>query len=218
MISLLIRDLRLALRAGGGFGLALVFYLIIVTLFPLALGPDKTLLIAIAPGVLLIGALLSCLLSVDRIFMNDFEDGSFDLLATAPFPLEGIYLTKALSHWLTTGLPLALIAPLWGVMLGLSPYANGLLVLSLVLCTPALSLIGAFGGALTLTIKRGGLLLAILVLPLYMPSLIVAANALRRAIEGQSAQTPLMVLAAITFGCAAILPFASAAVLRVNLR
>ena len=150
--------------------------------------------------------------------MNDFEDGSFDLLATAPLPLEGIYLTKALSHWLTTGLPLALIAPLWGVMLGLSPYANGLLVLSLVLCTPALSLIGAFGGALTLTIKRGGLLLAILVLPLYMPSLIVAANALRRAIEGQSAQTPLMVLAAITFGCAAILPFASAAVLRVNLR
>ncbi|MEM6467911.1 MAG: heme exporter protein CcmB, partial [Pseudomonadota bacterium] len=166
MIALLMRDLRLAIRAGGGFGLALAFFLIVVVLVPLSVGPNSDRLASIASGMLWLGALLACLLSLDRIFALDWEDGSLDLLATSPMPLEAVALIKALAHWVTTGLPLVLATPLFALMLNLPGHALGALLLSLLLGTPALSVIGAFGAALTVGLKRGGLLLSLLVLPL----------------------------------------------------
>ncbi|CAG0911374.1 unnamed protein product, partial [Cyprideis torosa] len=142
-------DLRLAVRAGGGFGLGLAFFLIVTVLVPFGVGPDTSLLSRIAPGILWIGALLACLLSLDRIFALDWEDGSLDLLATAPLPMEGIVTIKALAHWLTTALPLVIIAPALGVLLALPPDGYLWLLVSLLLGTPALSVIGAFGAALT---------------------------------------------------------------------
>lgn len=218
MIALLVRDLRLAVRAGGGFGLGLAFFLIVVVLVPFGVGPESGLLSKIAPGVLWIGALLACLLSLDRIFALDWEDGSLDLLATAPVPLEGIVSMKALAHWLTTGLPLVLAAPALGVLLSLPQQGYVWLVASLAVGTPALSVIGTFGAALTVGIKRGGLLLSLLVLPLYVPTLIFGAEVARRGAEGFEVMTPLLMLGGITFGTLALLPFASAAVLRINLR
>lgn len=218
MIALLSRDLRLAIRAGGGFGLGLAFFLIVVVLVPLGVGPQGATLALIAPGILWVAALLACLLSLDRIFALDFEDGSLDLLATAPIPLEGVVSVKALAHWLTTGLPLTLASPVLGLLLNLP--ANGYLwlILSLALGTPALSVIGTFGAALTVGLKRGGLLLSLLVLPLYVPTLIFGAEVVKRGAVGQATDTPLLLLAGITAGAAALLPFASAAALRINLR
>ena len=218
MIQLFRRDIGLAVRSGGGFGLALIFFLILVVLIPFALGPDQTALALIAPGILWLGALLACLLSLDRIFGLDYEDGSLDLLATSPLPLEAVYIAKAAAHWLTTGLPVALAAPLLGIFLNLSFEAGKALCFSLLLGTPALSLIGAFGATLTLRIKRGGLLLSLLVLPLYMPTLIFGAQSVRSASLGLAFDVPLLLILAISFGAAAILPFASGAVLRINLR
>jgi len=185
---------------------------------PFGVGPDTVLLARIAPGILWIGALLACLLSLDRIFQLDFEDGSLDLLATAPVPLEGVVAIKALAHWLTTGLPLTLAAPVLGVLLNLPGPGFGWLLLSLAIGTPALSMIGAFGAALTVGLKRGGLLMSLLVLPLYVPSLIFGTEAARRGAEGLAGGTPLLFAAGITLGSLAILPFAAAAALRVNLR
>ena len=218
MIALLLRDLRLATRAGGGFGLGLAFFLLVAVLVPLGVGPEPALLARIAPGILWVGALLSCLLSLDRIFALDFEDGSLDLLATAPIPLEGVVAVKALAHWLVTGLPLTLLSPVLGILLNLPGPGYVWLMLSLALGTPALSLIGAFGAALTVGLKRGGLLLSLLVLPLYVPTLIYGAEAVRRGADGQGALTALLLLAGITAGAAALLPFAAAAAIRVNLR
>lgn len=216
MIALLLRDLRLAIRAGGGLGLA--FFLIVIILVPFGVGPEAELLGKIAPGVLWVAALLAALLSLDRIFALDFEDGSLALLATSPLPLEGVSVMKALAHWVTTGLPLCFAAPMLGFLLHLSTEAYGFLVLSLLIGTPALSMIGTFGAALTVGLRRGGLLLSLLVLPLYVPTLIMGADAVRRGADGMSAVTPLMLLAVITLGSVAILPFATAAALRVNLR
>lgn len=218
MIALLVRDLRLAMRAGGGFGLGLAFFLIVVVLIPFGVGPETGLLANIAPGVLWVAALLACLLSLDRVFSLDFEDGSLDLLATSPLPLEGVVAAKAVAHWLTTGLPLVLAAPVFALLMSLPLDGYVALVVSLLLGTPALSVIGAFGAALTVGIKRGGLLLSLLVLPLYVPTLIFGADVARRGAEGQGYSTPLLMLAGISFAALALLPFASAAVLRVNLR
>ena len=218
MIALLSRDLKLAMRAGGGFGLGLAFFLIVTVLVPFGVGPDMALLGRIAPGILWVGALLACLLSLDRIFALDWEDGSLDLLATAPLPLEALVSVKALAHWLTTGLPLVLAAPALGVLMNLAPGGYAWLVVSLALGTPALSVIGTFGAALTVGIKRGGLLLSLLVLPLYVPTLIFGAEVARRGAEGLAVATPAALLAGLTCGTIALLPFASAAVLRVNLR
>ena len=218
MIALLIRDLRLALRAGGGFGLGLAFFLLLAVLMPLGVGPEGAILARIAPGVLWVGALLACLLSLDRIFALDFEDGSLDLLATSPMPLEGVVAVKALAHWLVTGLPLTLAAPLLAVLLHLPPAGYGWLVLSLGLGTPALSAIGAFGAALVVGVKRGGLLLSLLVLPLYVPVLIFGAEVVKRGAAGMAVEVPLLMLGAITLGAGAALPFASALALRINLR
>jgi heme exporter protein B len=218
MTALLIRDLRLAIRSGGGFGLGLAFFLILAVLVPLGVGADTATLGRIAPGVLWVGALLACLLSLDRIFALDHEDGSLDLLATSPLPLEWVVAVKAVAHWLVTGLPLTLLAPALGVLLNLAPAAQGWLVVSLLTGTPALSMVGAFGAALTVGLRRGGLLLSLLVLPLYVPTLIFGAEVVRRGAEGTSLGTPLALLAAISLGAAALLPFAAASALRVNLR
>ncbi|MEP1612154.1 MAG: heme exporter protein CcmB [Roseobacter sp.] len=218
MKALLIRDLRLALRAGGGFGLGLAFFLIVTVLVPFGVGPETELLSRIAPGILWLGALLACLLSLDRLLALDWEDGTLDLLATSPLPMEAALSIKALAHWLTTGLPLILLAPVLGVLLNLPVSGYVWLVASLALGTPALSVIGTFGAALTVGIKRGGLLMSLLVLPLYMPTLIFGAEVARRGADGLETETPMLLLAGITMGVIAILPFASAAALRVNLR
>jgi heme exporter protein B len=216
--ALLWRDLALALRAGGGFGLGLAFFLIVTVLVPFSVGPQASLLSTIAPGVLWLGALLACLLSLDRILALDYEDGTLDLLATAPLPLEAALSIKALAHWITTGLPLVLVAPVLGILLNLPGPGYLWIVISLALGTPALSVIGTFGAALTVGIKRGGLLLSLLVLPLYVPTLIFGAEVARRGAAGMDVSTPLLMLAGITAGVVALMPFASAAVLRMNLR
>lgn len=218
MIALLLRDLRLSVRAGGGFGLGLAFFLIVTVLVPFGVGPEGGMLARIAPGILWVGALLACLLSLDRIFALDYEDGSLDLLATAPIPLEGVVTMKAAAHWLTTGLPLVVAAPVFGVLLSLPEAGFFWLTLSLALGTPALSVIGTFGAALTVGLKRGGLLLSLLVLPLYVPTLIFGAETVRRGADGLATATPLLMLAGITAGAIACLPFASAAAIRINLR
>ncbi|NEX44842.1 heme exporter protein CcmB [Pseudotabrizicola algicola] len=218
MRALLLRDLRLAFRAGGGFGLGLAFFLLVAVLVPLGVGPEPATLAKIAPGILWVGALLACLLSLDRIFALDFEDGSLDLLATSPIPLEGVVAVKAFAHWLVTGLPLTLVAPVLGVLLNLPGPGYLWLVASLAAGTPALSVIGAFGAALTVGIKRGGLLLSLLVLPLYVPTLIFGAEVVKRGAAGAEVSVPLLLLAGITAGALALLPFAAAAAIRVNLR
>ncbi len=218
MIAILLRDMRLAMRAGGGFGLGLAFFLIVVVLVPFGVGPESELLGKIAPGILWVGALLACLLSLDRIFALDFEDGSLDLLATAPVPLEGVVAMKAFAHWLTTGLPLTIAAPFLAVLLNMPDQGFVWLVVTLGLGTPALSFIGTFGAALTVGLKRGGLLLSLLVLPLYVPTLIFGAEALRRGALGMDNTTPLLMLAGITAGVVALLPFVAAATIRINLR
>ena len=218
MRALLLRDLTLALRAGGGFGLGLAFFLIVVVLVPFGVGPEAAVLTRIAPGILWVAALLASLLSLDRIFALDVEDGALPLLATSPLPLEGVALVKAVAHWITTGLPLTLAAPVLGFLLQMDAGAYGYLLASLALGTPALSMIGAFGAALTVGIRRGGLLLSLLVLPLYVPTLIFGAEAVRRGAEGLGAGTSLLMLAGITLGSFALLPFATALVLRINLR
>ncbi len=218
MIALLVRDIRLAMRAGGGFGLGLAFFLIAVVLVPFGVGPEGGLLGTIAPGILWIAALLACLLSLDRIFTLDYEDGSLDLLATSPLPMEGVVVMKALAHWLTTGLPLTIAAPVLGLLLNLPESAYYWLVVTFLLGTPALSFIGTFGAALTVGVKRGGLLLSLLVLPLYIPSLTFGAEALRRGAEGMANTVPLLMLAGITLGTIALLPFVAAQAIRINLR
>ena len=218
MIALLIRDLRLAMRAGGGFGLGLAFFLLVAVIVPLGVGPEPAVLARIAPGILWVGALLACLLSLDRIFALDYEDGSLDLLATSPMPLEVVVAVKSLAHWLVTGLPLVLVSPVLGVLLNLETAGYVWLLASLALGTPALSVIGSFGAALTVGVKRGGLLMSLLVLPLYMPTLIFGAEVVKRGAQGLAVATPVALLAGITAGAVALLPFASAAAIRINLR
>ena len=218
MIALLKRDLMLAVRAGGGFGLGLAFFLIVIVLVPFGVGPEAEVLARIAPGMLWVAALLAALLSLDRIFALDYEDGSLPLLATSPLPLEGVALVKGVAHWVATGLPLTLAAPALGFLLNLAPSAYVWLFVSLAFGTPALSMIGVFGAAVTVGVKRGGLLMSLLVLPLYVPTLIFGAEAVRRGADGFDASTPMLMLAGITLGCFAVLPFAAAAALRVNLR
>ena len=213
-----LRDLTLAIRAGGGFGLGLAFFLIVVVLVPFSVGPAPELLSRIAAGALWLGALLACLLSLDRILALDWEDGTLDLLATSPLPLEAALAVKALAHWLTTALPLVVAAPLFGVLLNLPAPGFFWLTVSLLVGPPALSIIGAFGAALTVGLKRGGLLLSLLVVPLYVPTLIFGAEVARRGAEGVDATGPLAMLGGITAGTIALMPFASAAVLRMALK
>lgn len=216
MKALFIRDLKLAFRIGGGGGQGLGFFLIAIALLAFGVGPEPSVLASLAPGALWVFAMLACLLSLDRIFQADYEDGSLDLIALGPLPLETAVLSKAAAHWAATGLPLALIAPALGVMLNLPEAASPMLVFSLLLGTPALSLIGAVGAALVVGVRRGGLLLSILVLPLYVPTLIFGALAVRSAAMGLDSGPSLALLGAVTLLCLALTPFAAAAALKVN--
>jgi heme exporter protein B len=217
-LALLARDLRLALRTGGGAGLGLAFFLVVVLLAPFGVGPDGAVLARLAPGMLWIAALLACLLSLDRMFQADAEDGALDVLALAPLPLEAIAAIKAVAHWLTTGLPLVVAAPLLGLTLSLPAPAWPWLAASLAVGTPGLSFLGAIGAAVTVGMRRGGLLLSILVLPLYVPSLIFGARAVAEAATGGDPWPAFLLLAGLSLGILALAPFAAAAALRVNLR
>lgn len=216
--ALLSRELRLALRSGGGAGLGLAFFLIVVMLIPFGVGPVPALLAKIAPGTLWIAALLACLLSLDRLFQADYEDGTLDILALSPMPLEGLVAIKALAHWLTTGLPLVIAAPVLGLTLNLPDSAYWWLVASLAVGTPALSFLGAVGAALTVGIRRGGLLLSLLVLPLYIPTLIFGARCVSAAAENMAVIPAFQLLGGVTLFTIALAPFAAAAALRMHLR
>ncbi|MEL6236199.1 MAG: heme exporter protein CcmB [Pseudomonadota bacterium] len=218
MSSLMVRELSLAVRAGGGAGLGLGFFLIAILLMPLGIGPDMGLLARAAPGMLWIAALLAALLSLDRLFQADYEDGTLDVLATAPLPLEAIAAVKAAAHWLTTGVPLIVAAPVLAVGLGLPTPAQIWLLAALTLGTPALSFIGAIGAALTVGLRRGGLILSLLVLPFYIPTLIFGARAVDLAARGAEPLPMILLLGALTLLSLVLGPVASAAALRINLR
>ncbi len=217
-LALVRRDAALAFRIGGGGLLGVTFFLIAVLLIPLGVGPEGGALSRIASGVIWVAALLACLLSLDRLFQADHEDGSLDQLALSPLPLEATVLAKALAHWLTTALPLIAAAPVMAMMLNLPGPAHGALLAALAVGTPALSLIGAVGAALTVGVRRGGLLLSVLVLPLYTPTLIFGARAADQAALGLPAGPSLLFLGAVTLLALAVSPFAAAAAIRINLR
>src|SRR6266852_9904254 len=216
--ALLMRDIRLAVRLGGGAPIGVLFFLIVVTLIPFALGPDLALLRRIGPAILWLGALLASLLALDRLIAMDHEDGSLDLILTARAPLELAVATKALAHWLTTGLPLVVAAPLLGLLLNLDPKATAAVALTLLVGTPALTFIGLIGAALTVALRRGGLLLAILVLPLTVPILIFGVAASNAAIVGPLPfGTPFTILCALMLTSLVVGIFAAAAALRHGL-
>lgn len=216
--ALLRRDLALAFRDGGALTTALGFYLIVVVLVPLGLGPDPALLARIAPAVLWLALLLSALLSVDRMLHNDFEDGALDPLALGPLPLELLVTAKALAHWLAIGVPLALAAPVLALLLNLPGTAYGALLLTLLTGTPAISFLGAVGAALTLGIRRGGLLLSLLILPLYVPVLVFGVAAMSAVLVGPGPfLPPYLILVALTLATLVLAPLAAAAALRLNL-
>jgi heme exporter protein B len=218
LCALLVRDLRLAVRVGGGALIGVLFFLIVVTLVPFAMGPDLALLARMGPAILWLGALLASLLALDRLLAIDHEDGSLDLILTARIPLELAVSAKALAHWLTTGLPLVIAAPLLGLLLNLDPKATGAVAVTLLAGTPALTFIGLIGAALTVAVRRGGLLLAILVLPLTVPVLIFGVAASNAAIVGPVPfGAPFSILCALTLVSLVIGPFAAAIALRQGL-
>ena len=212
--AIIARDLLLAVRQGGATFLALVFFLLTVTLFPLGIGPEPAILARVAPGVLWVAALLAAMLSLDRLFQADFEDGSLEQLTLSGLPVSLIVLAKIITHWLTTGLPLLLAAPVLAVLLNMNSEGFTALLLTMLIGTPALSLIGAIGAALTLTVRRGGVLLSLLVLPLYIPVLIFGVSAIDAAVHGLNAKPHLLLLAALTMAAIPLCPWAAAAALR----
>lgn len=217
--ALVRRDLVLAMRQGGGAGMALGFFLVVVVMLPLGLGPDPAMLTRIAPGALWVALLLSVLLSTDRIFQADYDDGALEVMLLGPVPAELVVVAKTTAHWLTSGLPLALAAPLLGIFLNLPAEAFLPVVATTVIGSPALSFLGAVGAAITMGVRRGGLLLSILVLPLYVPVLIFGVAAASAAITGPvSFGTPTLILAALSLASIVLCPLAAAAALRVHFR
>ena len=218
LTALLVRDMRLAVRVGGGALMGVLFFLLVVTLTPFAIGPDLALLQRIGPAILWLGALLASLLALDRLFAADHEDGSLDLLLMGRAPLELAVLAKAGAHWITTSLPLVIATPLLGLFLNLDARAIGAVALTLLAGTPALTGIGLIGAALSVALRRGGLLLPVLVLPLTVPVLIFGVAASNAAIVGPASfGAPFMILCALTLGSLVIGPFAAAAALRHGL-
>jgi heme exporter protein B len=216
--ALLVRDMRIAVRIGGGALMGVLFFLTVVTLMPFAIGPDLALLRRIGPAILWIGALLASLLALDRLFAADYEDGSLDLILMGASPLELTVAVKGLAHWLTTGLPLVVAVPVLGLLLNLEPAAIGAVALTLLVGTPALTFIGLVGAALAVALRRGGLLLPVLVLPLTVPVLIFGVAAANAAIVGPVPfGTPFTILCALTLMSLVIGPFAAAATLRHGL-
>jgi heme exporter protein B len=216
LFSLLRRDLLLAARQGGGVGTALGFFLTVLVLLPIGIGPDQATLQRLAPGMLWITLLLAVLLSADRIFQQDFEDGSLEVMSMSAQPLELVVLTKALAHWLTTSLPLAIAAPFLGVLLNLKTEAIWPLLLSMVLGAIGLSLLASIGASLTVNLKRGGLLISILVLPLYVPILVFGISACSG--DANIINPSLLILSAIALASLVLAPLASAAALRAYLK
>jgi heme exporter protein B len=213
--ALLVRDMRLAVRVGGGALIGVLFFLVVVTLVPFAVGPDLALLKRIGPAVLWLAALLANLLALDRLFAVDHEDGSLDLLLMSRAPLELVVAVKGLAHWLTTGLPLVVAAPLIGLLLNLDGAAQVGLVVTLLVGTPALTFIGLIGAAIAVALRRGGLLLAVLVLPLTVPVLIFGVAAANAVMTGAAPfGTPFTVLCALSLASLVVGPFAAAAALR----
>jgi heme exporter protein B len=215
--TLLLRDIRLAARSGGSAALALSFFGLVATLMPLGVGSDLHLLSRVAGGILWVGAVLAALLSLDRLFQGDFEDGGLDLIALSPLPLEATALAKICAHWLSTGLPLALLSPLLALLFNLPGSATMILFVSLLIGTPAVSAIGAIGASLTLSLKRGGLILPLIVLPLLSPVVIFGAGAVSATLDGVGGSGALGLLAAFGFGAVLLSPFAAAASVRLNL-
>jgi heme exporter protein B len=217
--ALLVRDITLAWREGGAIGVALGFYLVVVAITPFGLGPDLNLLARVAPGMLWVALLLAALLSADRIFHNDYEAGTLDVLTTSALPLPVIAAVKSLAHWITTGVPLALLAPVLGLLLNLPLDAMPLLVAAMLAGTPAVSFIAAIGASLTLGLRRSGLLLALLVLPLYVPVLIFGVSTVTAAMVGPgSPWPPFLMLCALSLASIVLAPLAAAAALRTALR
>jgi len=216
MIALFFRDVRLAFRAGGSAMLALAFFASVITLVPLGVGPDLKLLSKIAGGILWIAAVLAALLALDRLFQADYDDGTLDLLALGPVSLESISIAKIAAHWITTGLPLTLLSPVLAILFGLPSEAMPPLTASLAIGTPAVSAVGAIGAALTVSIRRGGLILPLIVLPLLAPVVIFGAGAVTAALDG-IANGALWLLAAVSLASVLLSPFAVAAAVRLNL-
>jgi heme exporter protein B len=215
--TLVARDLRLAFRQGGDAAMVVAFFILTVVLFPFGVGPEPELLQRIAAGVVWVTALLAALLSLERLFQADYEDGSLEALALLPLPLEAQVLAKCLAHWLVTGLPLIIVAPLLGLLLHLDAAGYPPLIAGMALGTPVLSLIGAVGAALSLGARRGGVLLSLLVLPLYIPVLIFGVAAVEGEIAGFGARPHLLLLAALLVLAVGLVPFAAAAALRLAL-
>ncbi len=215
--ALVRRDLLLARRQGSATTSVAVFFVLTVTLFPLGIGPESSLLARVAGGVIWVAALLATMLSLDRVYQSDFEDGSLDLIALGPLPLELVALAKTFAHWLVTGLLLVVLSPVLGILMQLDSAAFGTLVVAMALGTPALSLIGGIGAALTVSVKRGGVLLSLLILPLYIPVLIFGVGAVDAAADGITARPHLLMLGAILLFSLVLSPVASALALRLNL-
>jgi heme exporter protein B len=218
LAAVLLRDMRIAVRVGGGALIGVLFFLVVVSVTPFAVGPDLALLKRIGPAILWLAALLASLLALDRLFASDHEDGSLDLILTGRAPLELVVAAKGVAHWLTTALPLVVAAPLIALLLDLDGRAEAGLVLTLLVGTPALTFIGLIGAAIAVTLRRGGLLLAIIVLPLTVPVLIFGVAAANAAVAGPVPfGTPFTVLCALTLASLVIGPFAAAAALRLDM-
>jgi len=213
-LSIVRRDLRLALRQGSDSVMVVMFFVLTVVLFPFGIGPEGNILARVASGVIFVAALLASMLSLERLFQTDYEDGSLELLTLSPMPLEIIVLAKITAHWLTTGLPLMIASPLLAVLMNMDGNGFTMLMLALLLGTPALSLIGAIGAALVLGSRRGGVLISLLVLPLFVPVLIFGVGLIDAAIGGFAVKSQILILSGILFACLAFCPFAAAAAVR----
>lgn len=214
IMAIMNRELRLALRQSSDSMMVIAFFVIAVVLFPFGVGPEANMLARIGPGVIWVAALLAAMLSMERMFQSDYEDGSLELLVLTPVPLELTVLAKVLSHWLTTGLPLIIVSPLLAVMMNIPFEGWGMLILSLALGTPTLSLIGAVGAGLILGARRGGVLLSLLVLPLFIPVLIFGVGSVDMVLNGLETKAHMLLLGGIFLGSLALTPWATAAAVR----
>jgi heme exporter protein B len=208
------RDVGLALRQGGDFGLVIGFFVLAVLLFPFGVGPEPELLGRIGAGIIWVAALLASVLSLERLFASDHADGGLDLIMLSPAPLEFAVLAKVAAHWVTTGLPLALISPVLAIFVDLDPAAIAVLTIGLMIGTPALSLLGAIAAALTLGARRPGILVSLLVLPLYLPPLIFGTGAVEAVLAADGSRAHLLLLGAVTLAALPLAPLATAAALR----
>ena len=216
-LAIVRRDLKLAFRRGGDAANVVVFFILTVTLFPFGIGPEAAILARVAPGVIWVVALLAAMLSLDRLFRDDHDDGSLEVLVLSPLPLEVVVMAKCLAHWLTTGLLLVMAAPLLAVVMAMDGQGFATLLAAMVLGTPVLSLIGAIGAALTVGLRRGGVLISLLVMPLFIPVLIFGVGAVDAAVYGLTAKPHLLMLGGLLVLSLPLAPWAAAAALRLSL-